>query len=154
MVLIYQKKQMIPYPTIPKFDRTKVEEKQNNQNQIKIEAPKPLQKLSRSGRSLRPLNQTSANLYDRTWNLPKQTQSYSQELQVESDVDHYHKAYLTKFILSFQPLNQREILAEVVYVSQPMVHLAAYTKYGNKSWKPWMASMGMDLVRYTYMYED
>ena len=52
----------------------------------------------------------------------------------------------------FSVLEQQQILAEIAYVLQPLVHLTSMATLGPKSWAPWMLSFGCDLLRYGFTF--
>ena len=50
----------------------------------------------------------------------------------------------------FAKLDGRRVLGEVLYLLEPVVHLAARARFGERSWKPFSISLACDLARYTY----
>ena len=49
---------------------------------------------------------------------------------------------------SFSVLERQQILAEIAYVCQPLLHLSTMGMFGFKSWIPWMISLSCDVFRY------
>ena len=45
-------------------------------------------------------------------------------------------------------LNRTETLGEIFYIMQPLAHLSSLAMFGRRSWRPWIISMGMELLRY------
>lgn len=43
-------------------------------------------------------------------------------------------------------LNNQQILAELAYVFQPLIHLSSLGIYGMDSWKPWILSLICDVM--------
>lgn len=44
-------------------------------------------------------------------------------------------------------LIKRQLIAEMIYVAKPIAHLISMGIFGNKTWKPWLISLSMDLIR-------
>ena len=44
-------------------------------------------------------------------------------------------------------LNQKQLLGEMTYIIQPLVHLTSLGYFGTKSWIPWILSGCCDIVR-------
>ena len=44
-------------------------------------------------------------------------------------------------------LNQKQLLGEMTYIIQPLVHLTSLGYFGTKSWIPWVLSGCCDIVR-------
>ena len=45
-------------------------------------------------------------------------------------------------------LNRTRTLGEILFIVQPLAHLSCVAMFGRRSWKPWLISMGMELLRY------
>ena len=45
------------------------------------------------------------------------------------------------------PLDKQQILAELAYVLQPLIHISSIGIFGMKSWKPWALSAICDVFR-------
>ena len=45
------------------------------------------------------------------------------------------------------PLDKQQILAEISFILQPIVHLTSMGIFGFKSWKPWVLSALCDIFR-------
>ena len=83
--------------------------------------------LSRSGRTMRTIDlKNDTSFKTKIWND-------------DSSCKQHQK--------SFSVLEQQQILAEIAYVLQPLVHLSSMATLGPKSWAPWMLSFGCDLLR-------
>lgn len=48
----------------------------------------------------------------------------------------------------FRPLDLQQLVGEAAYVCQPVAHLAAAARFGRDTWKPWVASLGCDILRW------
>ena len=49
---------------------------------------------------------------------------------------------------SFSVLEKQQIIAEITYVLQPLLHLSSIGFFGFNSWVPWMVSFSCDVIRY------
>ena len=85
--------------------------------------------LTRSGRSMRSLDDTDPDPKQKIWNTKA---SSSQR--------------------SFSVLERQQILAEIAYICQPLLHLSTMGMFGFKSWIPWMVSFSCDVTRYVCTY--
>ena len=84
--------------------------------------------LSRSGRSMRSLRSdqtTSSTTSNRVW------------LTGQNDSE---RDFSTR-------LNDRQLLGEIFYIIQPLVHLTSLGLFGAKSWTPWVLSSCCDILR-------
>jgi len=39
------------------------------------------------------------------------------------------------------------MVGEIAYIIQPLVHLGSLAMCGKRSWKPWLISLGFDIIR-------
>ena len=53
---------------------------------------------------------------------------------------HSHQDFSTQ-------LNQQQLLGEMAYIIQPLIHLTSLGYFGTKSWIPWVLSGCCDIVR-------
>lgn len=86
--------------------------------------------LKTSGRVVRKI-EASPPIALRTWKpLPKSQNFSFENNQVVEEV-----------------LTGRKLISETIYVSKPLIHLAAMACFGTKTWKPWLVSLTLDLTR-------
>ncbi|XP_065055927.1 peroxisomal membrane protein PEX16-like [Rhopilema esculentum] len=83
----------------------------------------------RSGRTIRSLKSSPPKGF-RDWKVPK-------KIEKESESVDYYKAE--------SKLTYTEKLAELAYILRPLCHLSSMFVCGEKSWKPWLLSMAVDL---------
>lgn len=90
----------------------------------------------RSGRVIRPLG-SAPSLQSRLWGAPaaRKRRSGPRERPDGRPTE-----------LSFQ-----ETLAESVYISRPLVHLACLGVCGKRSWKPWLVSAALELSSFAVL---
>lgn len=50
-----------------------------------------------------------------------------------------------------QALVGKQLAAETIYISKPLVHLASVACFGGHSWKPWIVSLALDLARWVIL---
>lgn len=83
--------------------------------------------LSRSGRSIRSIEDPEFSESTRVWkpDIPK---------------------YQTK-------LKKQQIIAELAYILQPLIHLSSLGFFGLNSWKPWLLSTFCDLLSQALHYD-
>uniref|UniRef100_A0A671L7M7 Peroxisomal membrane protein PEX16 n=1 Tax=Sinocyclocheilus anshuiensis TaxID=1608454 RepID=A0A671L7M7_9TELE len=87
----------------------------------------------RSGRVVRPLG-SAPSLQSRLWGLPrKNTKNRNREEELHS---------------SPTPLGLQETIAESLYITRPLVHLASLGICGKRSWNPWIISGLLEITRY------
>ena len=53
----------------------------------------------------------------------------------------------TEHDVRFSNLNTLRLIGEIGYIIQPLVHLASLARFGKRSWKPWIISLGFDVIR-------
>ena len=53
----------------------------------------------------------------------------------------------TEHDVRFSNLNTLRLIGEIGYIIQPLVHLASLATFGKRSWKPWIISLGFDVIR-------
>lgn len=41
----------------------------------------------------------------------------------------------------------QQLIAETLYIVKPIIHLCATGCFGNNTWKPWVISLAVDIVR-------
>ena len=82
--------------------------------------------LTRSGRSMRILN-------------PNQDSNTKKKIWDTKDLSNSR---------SFSVLEKQQIIAEITYVLQPLLHLSSIGFFGFNSWVPWMVSFSCDVIRY------
>lgn len=85
--------------------------------------------LKRSGRIVRKID-SSPPVAARTWKGLERSAFYDNEQTLE------------------QALAGRQLVAETIYVLKPLVHLGSIACFGEKTWKPWMVALLMDLSRW------
>lgn len=125
LILLYQHKEsMISNPTIPVLQRREVL------------APNPTDftfdcvsfTLKRTGKVMRKVD-SSPPIYSRTWKPVEENTHCDNKQTIE------------------EGLAGVRLVAETLYVAKPIVHLASVGLWGNNTWKPWMASLLLDLAR-------
>lgn len=84
--------------------------------------------LKRSGRVIRTL-EAAPPLSGRTWKLPYLPEDSQGSLSPGS--------------LPI-PLTRTEVVAEILHITRPLVHLAALGVFGERSWKSWLTAFAMD----------
>lgn len=85
--------------------------------------------LKRSGRLIRKVD-SSPPIIGRTWKALERSSYCDNEQTLE------------------QALAGRQLVAETVYVLKPLVHLGFVGCFGEKTWKPWLVALLLDLSRY------
>ncbi|XP_019856709.1 PREDICTED: peroxisomal membrane protein PEX16-like isoform X2 [Amphimedon queenslandica] len=45
-------------------------------------------------------------------------------------------------------LSTKQLVAEGLHISRPLVHLFSMVLFQESSWKPWLVSLAMDVIRY------
>ena len=82
--------------------------------------------LSRSGRSMRSLrNDQSSTTSNRVWSTGQNVSE---------------RDFSTR-------LNSRQLIGEIFYIIQPLVHLTSLGLFGHKTWTPWVLSSCCDILR-------
>ena len=117
MIYIVKKKRLLKRPLLDSVNRQEVQ-KQNVEHVS----------LSRSGRTMRTID------------LKNDTCSIKTKIWDDDSSCRQHQK-------SFTVLEQQQILAEIAYVLQPLLHLSSMATLGPKSWTPWVLSFGCDLLR-------
>ena len=106
--------------------------------------------LTRSGRTIRPLSDDSSIAGGNTERI------YYEARQVPTDILYKNKSVKSKsfhhvIFYSHQDfstqLNQKQLIGEMTYIIQPLVHLTSLGYFGTKSWIPWVLSGCCDIVR-------
>ncbi|XP_071831337.1 peroxisomal membrane protein PEX16-like [Apostichopus japonicus] len=82
----------------------------------------------RSGRVIRTLD-AAPDINHRSWRLPDSN-------PVPRTPEHLERTELTGLPL----------LGEILHISRPVVHLTCLLQWGEKSWKPWLAALTVDLA--------
>ena len=85
----------------------------------------------RSGRVIRSLSNAPPNGF-RDWKLPSKTTPKDSE----NALDYYTLK---------GKLNNQEKTAELAFILRPIAHLSSMFVFGEKSWKPWLLSMAIDV---------
>ncbi|XP_018563726.1 peroxisomal membrane protein PEX16 [Anoplophora glabripennis] len=133
LMLIYRYKEtVIQHPPIPVLDRKNIKSATNlstigemAQNQFDTSSFI----LKSSGRVVRKI-EASPPLALRTWKpVPKSQNVSCKNNELIEDV-----------------LSGRKLIAETIYVTKPMIHLASQACFGTKTWKPWLIALTMDLA--------
>ncbi|XP_050506669.1 peroxisomal membrane protein PEX16 [Diabrotica virgifera virgifera] len=132
-LIFHYKEPIIQSPPIPVLNRKNVAAS----NQKYISARDVAQSefdsvsftLKRSGRVVRKVD-SSPPLGLRDWKpLPKMSLMGVEEGQTLNNA-----------------LAKRELIAETVYISKPIIHLAAMACLGTNTWKPWAVSLALDFA--------
>ncbi|XP_072551756.1 peroxisomal biogenesis factor 16 [Salminus brasiliensis] len=90
----------------------------------------------RSGRVMRPLG-SMPSLHARLWGIPHRERNRKhQEEELHS---------------SPTPLGLQETIAESLYISRPLVHLACLGLCGRRSWKPWLVSGVLEITSFSLL---
>ncbi len=85
----------------------------------------------RSGRVFRSLKNSPSTRF-RDWKLPKVEESQNLELGID-----YYKLK--------SKLSHTDRAAELAYILRPLAHLTSMFICGEKSWKPWLLSLAVDM---------
>lgn len=129
LILVFKHKEtIVPYPAIPVLQRKDVILNDSLSDTSDIPHESVSFTLRRSGRIVRKVN-GSPSLLDRTWQPVKRTDALNNEQIIEKSL-----------------MNQ-QLIAEVIYILKPVVHLASAASFGNNTWKPWMIALLMDAAR-------
>lgn len=48
-------------------------------------------------------------------------------------------------------LSSRQLMAETLYISRPLLHISSMFLFGQTSWKPWLISCGVDVTSLALM---
>ncbi|XP_050308138.1 peroxisomal membrane protein PEX16 [Anthonomus grandis grandis] len=133
LLLVYKHKETtIENPIIPPLQRTQLSKDQNaNSTGLASDISQSFVTftLKRSGRVVRKV-ESSPPLGLRSWKPVEvsKTSLPTSETQTEG------------------VLLKRQLIAETLYISKPLLHLISMGMFGTRSWKPWMVSMAMDLT--------
>ena len=126
--------------------------------------------LTRSGRTIRSLSDDSSIAGGNTERIHCKSRymeiNFFREINFTDIVKlisrkkkiYLYKNYIFKiniiFIIYFHSsqdfstlLNQKQLLGEMTYIIQPLVHLTSLGYFGTKSWIPWVLSGCCDIVR-------
>lgn len=132
MILVYRYKEpIITVPPIPALDRVKINIPELRSDMMETEQPQLKSisfSLKRSGKIIRKVD-ASPSASSRNWKPLEISESESEES-------------------NNQALIGRKLLAEIIYISKPMAHLTVSACFGYNTWKPWMVSFIMDILRF------
>ncbi|CAG9766513.1 unnamed protein product [Ceutorhynchus assimilis] len=131
LMLVYKHKEAtIENPPLPPLERGKLVNKNGNKfvDLGQTEFKSVSFTLKRSGRVIRKV-ESSPPLGSRTW----------KPLEINGDVTENKET-------SQGSLAKRQLVAETIYITKPLVHLLSMGVFGTKAWKPWMISLAMDLA--------
>lgn len=123
VLLLRDQKTMLLSPSIPGLDRSRL-------LSVKSSGAKKTHQegftftLKKSGRVIRKIDGAPPAI-QRDWKAP---------VSGPAGVSETH----------LNPLNRRRLVAEVVYVVRPLLHLMAMGQWGEKSWKPFLLSVCLD----------
>lgn len=120
---------MISNPTIPVLQRREV----LVPNPTDFTFDSVSFKLKRSGKVMRKVD-SSPPIYSRTWKPVEENTHCDNNQTIE------------------EGLAGVRLVAETLYVAKPIVHLASVGLWGNNAWKPWMASLLLDVARYNIVF--
>ena len=141
-------------PLIPPFDRSKLVKHGENadhhdlsedafvrEEKLLQEGPSgstdsssqkaPTWRGPRSGRIVRSLSATP-NEKVRSWRIPNEKSKAKKALEPTD-------------------LSSRQLMAETLYISRPLLHISSMFLFGQASWKPWLISCGVDVTSLTLM---
>ena len=140
-------------PLIPPFDRSKLVKHGENADHHNLgeeafareeqlqEGPSggidssnqkgPTWRGPRSGRTVRSLSATP-NEKVRSWKIPNEKSKAKKALEPTD-------------------LSSRQLMAETLYISRPLLHISSMFLFGQASWKPWLISCGVDVTSLTLM---
>ncbi|KAI4880927.1 hypothetical protein NFI96_033758 [Prochilodus magdalenae] len=93
----------------------------------------------RSGRVMRPLG-SAPSLHARLWGVPKRERKRKQQEE--------------ELHASPTPLGLQETVAESLYISRPLVHLACLGLCGRRSWKPWLVSGLLEITSFSLLSDS
>ena len=120
--------------TNPKHVAEEEEERESN------ESSESTVKLKRSGRVMRTIDQAPSR-GQRTWMLPNVDPRFRQLLEKNrKDAPPSH-------------LTDSHILAEILHITRPVVHLTSVAIFGPVAWTPYLLSLGMDLTSLKLLHE-
>ncbi|KAJ8944781.1 hypothetical protein NQ318_003649 [Aromia moschata] len=130
MLIYHYKESIVQNPPVPVLDRKSL--KPNEHTTVGDIAQTHLEPqsftLKRSGRVVRKVD-ASPPITMRRWKPLLQVQAFTCENK--EDIE--------------QVLIGRHLVAETIYITKPIVHLASMAYFGTKTWKPWMISLALDL---------
>ena len=164
MKTVVQKRHLISYPAIPKIDKALLLECALPPRTLQEKKTNPkFTAMSRSGRYLRTIYGASILVCLLHFGHPITYRYYAMNHCVPSN-----RRY--KIIIIFQngkarerqndkekyfkrdrrktTLDRTKTLGEIFYIMQPLAHLSCLAMFGRRSWRPWIISMGMELLRY------
>lgn len=118
------KEKLVQSPPIPTLDRKNLDKPIANEVQ---QFERTTFTLKRSGRVMRKV-ETAPPITHRDW---KPLQNYIVDESVSID----------------DALDKRKLFAETIYIAKPLIHLASMAYFGTKTWKPYMLSLAMDIIR-------
>ncbi|XP_023011936.2 peroxisomal biogenesis factor 16 [Leptinotarsa decemlineata] len=134
LFLVYQHKEpIIQNPPIPVLDRRDLKSNNSNYATMGDLAQEQLNSVSftlkRSGRVVRKVD-SAPPLAIRNWKPLLKAPSFScgNNQTIE------------------QSLAGRQLIAETIYISKPLVHLLSMACFGTETWKPWMIGLALDLT--------
>ncbi|KAL7878344.1 hypothetical protein AOLI_G00093180 [Acnodon oligacanthus] len=90
----------------------------------------------RSGRVMRPLG-SAPSLHARLWGVPNRERKRRHQVE--------------ELQFSPTPLGLQETIAESLYISRPLVHLACLGLCGRRSWKPWLISGLLEITSFSLL---
>ncbi|KAJ8982975.1 hypothetical protein NQ317_001415 [Molorchus minor] len=123
LLLIYRyKESIVQSPPVPALDRKTIKSNTTNGdfNQTATFT------LKRSGRVVRKV-EASPPIGLRRW-TPLENEIHENKENME------------------QVATSRQLMAETIYISKPIVHLASLACFGSTTWKPWLISLAVDLT--------
>lgn len=85
----------------------------------------------RSGRKVRSLSATPDEKV-RSWRIPNEKSKAKKALEPTD-------------------LSSRQLMAETLYISRPLLHISSMFLFGQTSWKPWLISCGVDVTSLALM---
>ncbi|XP_030755671.1 peroxisomal membrane protein PEX16 [Sitophilus oryzae] len=130
-LLVHKYKEVIiETPPIPPLDRTKTTLKggSSDSNNVADLSLSTSFTLKHSGRAIRKID-ASPPLPLRTW------KALEPEIIRRDLGNEFNRIVIN-----------RQLIAEYIYITKPLVHLASAGVFGTRSWKPWMIALGFDTV--------
>lgn len=127
-------------PTAANIHEGRQEDEDHVDEGIEGDSSDPTVKLKRSGRVMRTLDKAPSR-GQRNWLLP--------------NVDPRFRQLLEKNRKDAPPtaLTDHHVIAEILHITRPVVHLAFMGIFGTAAWTPYVVSLGMDLGSLKLLHE-
>ena len=163
IISVQQKRQISCYPAIQKLDKNMLLASSLPPRSMNDKTMRPqFSVMKRSGRYIRTLYGSQVKVSF----LNYLKSAFSRSIVIESPLQYLnmitYKPYFqnnnnriwhniptdsTEHDKRFSDLKTSRLIGEIFYILQPLVHLGSLAVFGKRSWKPWLISLGLDVIR-------